>query len=166
MKRLTPTLILVLAAFAALATAQAQEPTSLRLAFVDTQALIRSHPASAEIEQLGDSLESELSELQSQREELLERREAGGLSAEDEELLQALTVTIQSRQEGGVNEIREAAAPAEEAANEIIAELAQSDGYSLILDIGAAGGLVVYAGDDVPDVTERAIAMMQERFPE
>ena len=167
MKRHTPTLILVLLAFATLGSALAQETAGgLRMAFVDTQALIRAHPSSAEIERLGNQLETELGELQSQRQELLAKRQSGGLNAEEEELLQALTVTIQTRQEGGVSEIREAAAPAEQAANEIIEELARAEGYSLVLDIGAAGGLVVFAGDDVPDVTEQAIGMMQERFPE
>lgn len=166
MKRHTPTTILAVLAFAVATFAVAQDAASgLRLAFVDTQSLIRSHPANAEIERLGAALETELNELTGQREELLARRQNQGLTAEEEELLQALTVTIQTRQETGVREIRGAAAPAEEAANTVIRDIAQAEGYSLVLDIEAAGGLVVYAGEDVPDITEQAIAMIQERFP-
>src|SRR5680860_1145205 len=62
MKRHTPTVLLSVLAFALIAFAQAQEaaPTTLRLAFVDTQALIRSHPADSEIQRLGQALETEL----------------------------------------------------------------------------------------------------------
>lgn len=168
MKRHTPTVLLAVLASAFLVFAQAQEaePTALRLAFVDTQALIRSHPADSEIQRLGDALETELDELNTQREELLAKRQSEGLNAQEEELLQALTVTIQSRQESGVEDIREAAAPAEGAANEVIREIADAEGYALVLDIAAAGGLVVYAGDSVPDITEQAIEVLQERFPD
>lgn len=167
MKRHTPTTILAVLAFAFATLAVAQDAASgvLRLAFVDTQSLIRAHPASAEIERLGSALETELNELTGQREQLLARRQAQGLTAEEEELLQALTVTIQTRQESGVREIRGAAAPAEEAANAVIREIATAEGYSLVLDIEAAGGLVVFAAEDVPDITQRAIELIQERFP-
>ena len=165
MKRHTPTALLALAILAFFTFAQAQEQTTtLRLAFVDTQALIRAHPANASIQQLGESLETELAELNTQRQELLAKRQTQELTAEEEELLQALTVTIQTRQQSGVSEIQEAAAPAEEAANTIIREIASSEGYSMVLDIAAAGGLVVYAAEDVPDITEQAITLMQERF--
>lgn len=167
MKRHTLTTILAVLVFAVATSAVAQDAASgvLRLAFVDTQSLIRSHPANAEIERLGSALETELNELTGQREQLLNKRQAEGLDAEEEELLQALTVTIQTRQETGVQEIRGAAAPAEQAANEVIREIALADGYSLVLDIEAAGGLVVFASEDVPDITERAIELIQERFP-
>ena len=166
MKRHTPTALLAVLIFAFAAFAQAQETTTtLDLAFVDTQALIRAHPANSRIEELGAALESELSELNAQRQELLNKRQTQTLTAEEEELLQALTVTIQSRQQSGVREIQDAAAPAEEAANQIIREIASSEGYSLVLDIAAAGGLVVYAGEDVPDITEQAVSLMEERHP-
>lgn len=166
MKRPTPTLLVTVAALTLLAFAQAQDAAqTLRFAFVDTQSLIRAHPASSEIEALGQALESELGELVAQRQELLAKQRSQGLNAEEQELLQALTTTIQSRQQTGVQEIQQAAAPAEQAANEIIRELATSEGYSLVLDIGAASGLVVFANEDVPDVTEQAIALMEERYP-
>ena len=167
MKRHTPTAILAVLAFAlaTVAVAQNADPAALRIAFVDTQALIRAHPASAQIEELSQALETELAELQGQRQELLTRQQSQGLTAEEQELLQALTVTIQTRQESGVQEIRGAAAPAEEAANEVIREIASNEGYSLVLDIAAAGGLVVYAGEDVPDITQQAMQLIEERFP-
>ena len=137
---------------------------AFRLAFVDTQALIRAHPAAAEIEGIGQRLDQELEELLTQRDQLLRRQqEAGELGPEDQELLEALQVTIETRREGGLSEIRQAAAPAEQAANEIIRDLAAEGGYALILDIEASSGLVVFKADFVPDLTEEAIVMMEER---
>ncbi len=136
------------------------------IAFVDTQVLIAAHPAQAEIAALGADLDAELQELLAQRQALITKQAGGALSAEEEELLQALTVTIQTRQTTGLEQIRAAAAPAEDAANTIIREIAEQNGYDLVLDIGAASGLVVYAAEGVPDITEQAVALMQERFPQ
>lgn len=163
MRSLTPrTLILVLLASLGMAFAQ-DDP--FRLAFVDTQALIAAHPAQEEIARLGEALDGELQELLGQRQGLLQKQAAQGLTPEEEELLQALEVTIETRRNAGLSDIRNAAAPAEEAANEIIRELAARDGYALVLDLDQAAGLVVFASNAVPDITEEAVALMQERFP-
>jgi outer membrane protein len=167
MRSLTSRLSLVLVlAFLGLASAQngcASAP--FRLAFVDTQALIAAHPAQSEIARLGEALDAELQELLGQRQGLLQKQATQGLTAEEEELLQALNVTIETRRDAGLTDIRNAAAPAEEAANAIIREIAQNDGFALVLDIDQAAGLVVFASAAVPDITEAAVALMQERYP-
>ena len=155
-------LAVLVAATISFAVAQAD---GFRLAFVDTQVLISAHPAQADIADLGAALDAELQELLAQRQALITKQASDGLTAEEEELLQALTVTIQTRQNTGLEEIRNAAAPAEQAANDIIREIAARDGYDLVLDIGAAAGLVVFAAEDVPDITQEAVTLMQERFP-
>ncbi|MDZ7707084.1 MAG: OmpH family outer membrane protein [Trueperaceae bacterium] len=157
---------LILIALSALATAQEADPAApFRIAFVDTQALIAAHPAQAEIARMGEALDAELQELLGQREALLQKQQAQALTPEEQELLQALQVTIQTRRDSGLRDIREAAGPAETAANEIIREIARGDGYALVLDIEAASGLVVFAAEDVPDITSAAVALMEERFP-
>lgn len=167
MRSLTSRLTL-LALFASLGLAFAQDDAAdapFRIAFVDTQALIAAHPAQSEIARLGEALDAELQELLGQRQALLQKQAAQGLTAEEEELLQALNVTIETRRDAGLSDIRSAAAPAEEAANEIIREIAQADGFALVLDLDQAAGLVVFASNAVPDITEAAVALMQERFP-
>lgn len=165
MRRHTTTALLTaLLALFALATAQQNDDAAgFQLAFVDTQELIRAHPAQAEIERLGQALDTELQELIGQREELVAKSQNQALTAEEQELLQALTVTIQTRRDSGLADIREAAAPAEAAANEIIREIAAADGFELVLDIGSASGLVVYAAEGVPDITQAAVELMRER---
>lgn len=167
MRSLTTRLLtLLLLASLGLATAQGDGASaSFRLAFVDTQALIAAHPAQAEIASLGEALDAELQDLLGQRQALLQKQAGAGLTAEEEELLQALNVTIETRRDAGLADIRAAAAPAEEAANQIIREIAQQEGFSLVLDIDRAAGLVVFAAVSVPDVTQQAVALMQERFP-
>jgi outer membrane protein len=162
----TSVLLTVLLALLAPAAAQQAEPAAppSGIAFVDTQALIRAHPADAEISRLGESLDAELQDLVAQRDQLVAKSQEQGLTAEEEELLQALTVTIQTRRESGLADIREAAAPAERAANDIIREIASQEGFALVLDLERASGLVVYAAEGVPDITEAAVALMTERF--
>ena len=104
-------------------------------------------------------------ELLPQYQALLQKQAAQGLTPEEEELLQALEVTIETRRNAGLTDIRNAAAPAEEAANEIIRELAARDGLALVLDLDQAAGLVVFAATSVPDITEEAVVLMQERYP-
>lgn len=158
-------LILAVAALVGLASAQGDTAPAFRLAFVDTQALIAAHPAQADIERLGASLDAELADLTDQRDALLQTAETQELSPEQQEVLQALQVTIQSRRTNGLADIREAAAPAEAAANEIIREIAGNEAFDLVLDFDSAAGLVVFASSNVPDITEAAIALMQERYP-
>lgn len=161
--RLTP-LVLVLATLGLAVGQDGAAP--FRVAFVDTQALIAAHPAQAEIERIGEALDAELQELLGQRQALLQKQAGAGLTPEEEELLQALNVTIETRRDAGLGDIRSAAAPAEQAANEIIREIAGQDGFALVLDIDQAAGLVVFASPAVPDITEAAIAIMEERFQE
>ena len=155
-------LLAVAMAFAAGAVAQ---EGGVSVAFVDTQALISAHPAQGEIDQLTGTLDAELQDLLAQRQELVDKQATEGLTAEEQELLQALTVTVQTRRDEGLAAIRDAAGPAEEAANAIIREIAAERGYELVLDVGAAAGLVVFAGEGVPEFTDDAVALMQERFP-
>ena len=164
MRRHTTTaFITALLALFALATAQQNDSAAgFQLAFVDTQELIRAHPAQAEIERLGQALDTELQDLIGQRDALAAKSQNQELTAEEQELLQALQVTIQTRRDQGLADIREAAAPAEQAANEIIREIAEAEGFELVLDIGSASGLVVYAADGVPDITQAAVERMRE----
>ena len=162
----TVLLTLLLALFGPAAAQQADTPAPVpTLAFVDTQALIRAHPADDEISRLGESLDAELQELVAQREQLVAKSQEQGLNAEEQELLQALTVTIQTRRESGLADIREAAAPAEQAANDIIREIAREEGFAMVLDLEQASGLVVFAAESVPDITQAAVERMRERFP-
>ena len=161
MKRIAAPLTFVVVLLVAIA---GQASAQVSLAFVDTQALIRAHPAQAEIDRLTQSLDGELQELLQQRQDLLGQAQNGQLSAEQQELLQALSVTIETRRNEGVQAIRDAAAPAEQAANVIIEGLASDQGYDLVLDIGSASGLVVFAADDVPDLTDQAVERMQTEY--
>lgn len=159
-------LALILIALLGLASAQQTDPAApFGIAFVDTQALIAAHPAQDEIARLGEALDAELQELLGQRDALLQKQQAQALTPEEEELLQALQVTIQTRRDSGLRDIRQAAGPAEAAANEIIREIASDEGFALVMDIEAASGLVVYAAEGVPDLTAAAVALMEERFP-
>ncbi|NLG08247.1 MAG: OmpH family outer membrane protein [Deinococcales bacterium] len=143
-------------------TAQ-QRPT--KVVYVDSQAAIRAHPSGAQIEALQQQAAAEVQEL-SQSLAALEQKAAAGeqLTADESDRYSALRSTLTAVQNRYLNEINAAAEPAVTAVNDIIAQLAQENGYTLVLDAVEAANLrlVVYADADLditPLVIERVEAL-------
>ena len=158
MKRFLP--ISVFAAFLSLfALGAAQDQQPLSIAFVDAGAVLAAHPAGAQAQQLEEQARTELQEIQANVAPLLERLNAGEeLSAEERSNLDLSQRTYQETQARYREEIQATIQPAEEAVDAIVAEIAEANGYTLILNRGVAqtSALVVY-GPDVPDITQEVI---------
>ena len=158
MKRFLPTTILLsILSFFALSAAQEQQPLSI--AFVDAGAVLAAHPAGAQAQQLEEQARTELQEIQANVEPLLTRLNSGEeLTAEERSTLDLSQRTYQETQTRYREEIQATIQPAEEAVDAIVAEIAEANGYTLILNRGVAqtSALVVY-GPNVPDITEQVI---------
>ena len=158
MKRFLPvTLLASILSLFALGAAQDQQPLSI--AFVDAGAVLAAHPAGAQAQQLEEQARTELQEIQANVAPLLERLNAGEeLSAEERSTLDLSQRTYQETQARYREEIQATIQPAEEAVDTIVAEIAEANGYTLILNRGVAqtSALVVY-GPDVPDITQEVI---------
>jgi outer membrane protein len=163
MKRLT-LLLTALAAFAAfallasVATTAQDQPT--KIVFVDSQAAISAHPSGAASDALQEQASEEISSLRDQIQGYTDRIRAGQqLTPEENEVYQTLLTTIQSVQQFWQQEISTTAEPALVAVNEAIAQIAEEEGYTIVMEFGvsASSGLVVYAQDGL-DITATVIA--------
>ncbi len=152
----------VIALFATNLTAQ-QRPT--KVVYVDSQAAIRAHPSGDQIENLRQQAATEVQDLTNSLAELEQKAASGQqLSADETDRYRALQSTLAAVQNRYLNDINAAAEPAVTAVNEIIAQLAQENGYTLVLDAVEAANLrlVVYADADLditPLVIERVEAL-------
>ena len=158
MKRFLPISLLVsLLSLFALGAAQDQP---LNIAFVDAGAVLAAHPAGAQAQQLEEQARTELGEIQANVQPLLERLNAGEeLSADERSNLDLSQRTYQETQQRYREEIQATIQPAEEAVDTIINEIAETNGYTLVLNRGVAqtSALVVYAAEGFPDITQQVI---------
>ncbi len=168
MRRLTPlrfTLLGIAAALAAViftSTLSAQErPT--KVVYVDSQAALMAHPSGAAVESLRAQAEADVKELTDGLEALDAKAAAGQqLSPDEADRYRTLQTTLQAVQTRYINDINAAAAPAVADVNAVIADLAQTNGYTLVLDGAEARSLrlVVYADPDL-DITPLVIEKLE-----
>ncbi len=139
----------------------------LKLAYITPSRLFEAHPAGQEAAGLMAQRDEELQPLVEELQALQARAESeAGLTPDERARANLLLRTVQETQARYAEDIRNAAAPAEEAINTAIQAVAQAGGYTLILDgeLAGAGGssLIIYADPTViPDITEEVIAQLQ-----
>ena len=158
MKRLLPTSLLV--ALLSLFALSAAQTEPLNIAFVDAGAVLAAHPAGAQAQQLEEQARTELGQIQANVAPLLERLNAGEeLSADERSTLDLSQRTYQETQARYRDEIQSTIQPAEQAVDTIINDIAQTNGYTLVLNRGVAqtSALVVYAAEEFPDITQEVI---------
>ncbi|HLU82843.1 MAG TPA: OmpH family outer membrane protein [Trueperaceae bacterium] len=147
-----------------LASSLSAQERETRLVFVDSQAALLAHPSGATIQDLQQRAETEVNDLVASLTALDQRLAAGEtLSAADNERYQALQTSLSAVQTRYRDEIAAAAEPAVAAVNAIIKQLAEENGYTVVMDRVEAANLrlVVYADDDLditPVVIERLAA--------
>ncbi|HZW27428.1 MAG TPA: OmpH family outer membrane protein [Trueperaceae bacterium] len=159
MKRLTVLGAVLVLALAFAFTNLSAQSRETKVVFVRSQAAILAHPAGAQVEELRQQAQTEIGDLVTGIQELEARLAAGEeLSAEDNERYQALVTSANAVQERYRQEIDAAAQPAIQAVNEVLAQLAEENGYTVILDADKARELelVVYADTDL-DITQMVI---------
>jgi len=151
----------VLVAFLVISPSAQERQT--RVVFVDSQAALRAHPAGAAVEDLRAQAETEVADLAAGLTALEDKLAAGEqLTPEESERYQTLQTTIVAVQNRYRDEINAAAAPAVEAVNSAIRDLAAANGYTIVMDRVEAANLrlVVYADDDL-DITPMVIERVQ-----
>ena len=150
----------------ALPFASAQD-APLKLAYIYPSRLFAAHPAGQQAADLMSQRDEELGPLVEELQALQTKAETPeGLNTDERARANLLLRSVQQTQQTYADDIRAAAAPAEEAINQAVASVAQAGGYTLVLDgeLAGAGGssLIVYADQAaVPDITEQVIAQLQ-----
>ncbi|SRR5690606_12740526 len=136
-------------------------PTSV--VFVNSQAALLAHPAGANVEALREQAQTEVNGIVASLGELEQRLAAGEqLSPEENERYQALQTSLSAVQSRYAQEISAAAQPAVDAVNGIIAQLAEENGYTIVMDRveAAEQRLVVYSDADL-DITPLVIERLE-----
>ncbi len=165
MKRLSfLTVSFVFSLVSSLAFAQDDVPS---IVFVDAQAAINAHPAGQAATALQETAKTEVESLQTDLQALVDKANSGQqLTAEEQSRFQQLRDALVSVQQRYAEQINTTVQPALEAVNQIIEEIAEANGYDIVLDSVVAGqqgtGLVVFARDSLnitPQVLERVNAL-------
>lgn len=150
--------VLALALFVPQLNAQ---PQGTQIVFIDAQRAIASHPAGEQLAQLREQAQTEIASLRSDLDPIVTKLQSGQqLTAQERELYDTLIRSLEAVQQRWRNEIGAASTPAIEAVNAAIEQIAQTNGYSMVLDGNVAGqnglGLVVYAEEEL-DITDLVI---------
>lgn len=162
MKRLTLLLVAAIAVALPLGAQLGAEEAPVGLAFVDSQALIATHPAGQAASELRVLATEEIGGLRDRLDALQAKARGEGLSNEEAELFNVLLATYESVNSRWAAEIAAAAQPAIEAVNAAIRAVAEEAGIAVVMDIDAAAesGLVVYAAPGL-DLTEAVAARLR-----
>ena len=167
MRRLTLTFVVVLAVLALGSLQLGAQETPTRIVFVDAQAAINVHPAGQEAERLQQMARDELDELRAEIDAIVQQARGGQqLTPEQAERHSALVTTVEAVQQRYQQDIAETVGPAIDAVNEIIRQIAQDGGYTIVMDIAqASNGLVVYAQEGL-DITQQVLDQVRAQYPQ
>lgn len=165
MKRLTLVALAAALLVALVAASPSEQSQPAHIAFVDSQAAISAAPGGQAADKLKKEAQSEISGLRSKIDTLAQKQQQGQqLTPTETERYQTLVTTLNAVQKRYQGDIQKAAQPAVTAVNKAIREVAQRDGYTIVLDSRAAGssgsGVVVYADQNL-DITSQVIAQMK-----
>ncbi len=161
------TLLSPLAVVSAQDTSTAAAPLSI--AFVQTSKVLAAHPAGKAAEALTQQARTELQQIATGLQPLIDKRNSGQqLTPEEQNTLELSQRTYQETQQRYQQEIRDAAKPAEAEINDIITKIAEANGYTLVLnrELAATSSLVVYGASSIPDITEEAVKEIQAAHPD
>ncbi len=143
-----------------LASTLIAQETQTNLAFVDSQALIAAHSAGIATDVLREKAQVEIDELKAAIQALREAVGNGQPTVDQQNNFVSLNEALLSTQQRYAKEIGETVQPALVAVDQAIREVAQENGYTIVLDRNVAGGdginLVVYA-DTGLDITNLVI---------
>jgi outer membrane protein len=166
MKRLTLVALAAVVLVALVAASPSVQSQPARIAFVDSQAAINAHPAGKKADQLRQQAQTEINGIRSKINALAQKQQQGQqLTPQESERYQTLVTTLNAVQKRDQSDIQKAAQPAVDAVNKAIKEVAQQDGFTIVMDSRAAGqsgsGLVVYADQNL-DITAQVIDQMHK----
>ncbi len=163
MKRLTYSILAVLAVALLGFLNPTAQSTGTRIGFVNSQQAIDSHPAgqaARDIEQRGLT---ELQEIEANLNALVARAQTGAqITPEEQELYTQYQASLESVSRRYAGEVAAAAEPAVIAVDAALSAVAAEQGFSMIFDfeVARASGLIVYAEDGL-DITELVIQRVQ-----
>ena len=151
------TLILLLAGSL---TAQNQ---ATKIVFIDVPRVLSAYPGGQAVADMRRQAQEEVAGLQAELQAVIgSARSLQELSPEQRETADTLRQTLEQVNLRWQQEIEAAAQPVLDAVNQAVTEVAQANGYTIVMDgvLARDSGLVVYAPDEL-NITEQVL----ERLP-
>ncbi|MBF6594884.1 MAG: OmpH family outer membrane protein [Thermaceae bacterium] len=132
-----------------------------RIGYIDSDVVLQAHPDFAKVKEVQTQAQGELKPLQDQLTALEAKLQGGGATAKDQQDYQALRQGYQDTLKKWQAKQDVVLNPITDEINNIVAKVAQEQGFALVMDKRVAGssGLVVYAdnGLDLTDAVVKAI---------
>ena len=133
-------------------------PTPTRIGYVDAEKVVQAHKDFKKVQDIRTQAERELKPLRDQIQPLEDKLRAGNATAKEQQDYRVLAQSLQEAGRKWTDRSNAALKPITEEIDQVIARLAQQQGFAVILDkkVAATSGLVVYAADEL-EITEAVI---------
>ncbi len=133
-------------------------PTPTRIGYIDAEKVVQAHKDFKKVQDVRSQAERELKPLRDQLQALEAKIRAGNASAKEQQDYRVLAQSLQEAGRKWTERSNAVLKPITEEIDQVIARVAQQQGFAMILDkkIAASSGLVVYAAEEL-EVTEAVI---------
>jgi outer membrane protein len=156
----------------------AQAQSGVKVAYINSQALMDAAPgraeAEAQLQKMGEGFRAQLKKLQDSAQARLtayqkeEPKASPAAKEKAQKELQALEDTLQSKQQTFQQQYQakqnELLAPITDLVKKVIDDIRREDGYAMILD-NAPGASVIVSADKNLDITDRVVSRLRATSP-
>ena len=138
-------------------------PTPNRIGYVDAEKVVQAHKDFKKVQDIRNQAERELKPIRDQLQPLEARLRAGSATAKEQQDYRVLAQSLQEASKKWGDRVNTALKPITEEIDQVIARVAQQQGFAMIFDkkVAASSGLVVYAADEL-EITEAVIKALSK----
>jgi outer membrane protein len=133
-------------------------PTPNRIGYVDAEKVVQAHKDFKKVQEIRNQAERELKPIRDQLQTLETKLRAGNATAKEQQDYRVLAQSLQEAGKKWSDRANAALKPITEEIDQVIARVAQQQGFAMILDkkVAATSGLVVYAAGEL-EITDAVI---------
>ncbi|GIW27632.1 MAG: hypothetical protein KatS3mg070_0995 [Meiothermus sp.] len=133
-------------------------PTPNRIGYVDAEKIVQAHKDFKKVQDIRNQAERELKPIRDQLQPLEAKLRAGNATAKEQQDYRVLAQSLQEAGKKWSDRVNAALKPITEEIDQVIAKVAQQQGFAMIFDkkVAASSGLVVYAADEL-EITDAVI---------
>lgn len=138
-------------------------PTPNRIGYVDAEKVVQAHKDFKKVQDIRNQAERELKPIRDQLQPLEAKLRAGNATAKEQQDYRVLAQSLQEASKKWSDRANTALKPITEEIDQVIARVAQQQGFAMIFDkkVAASSGLVVYAADEL-EITEAVIKALSK----
>jgi len=150
--------LLILSLFLGGSLVAQNRPTPNRIGYVDAERVVQAHKDFKKVQEIRNQAERELKPIRDQLQPLEAKLRAGNATAKEQQDYRVLAQSLQEAGKKWSDRANAALKPITEEIDQVIARVAQQQGFAIILDkkVAATSGLVVYAAEEL-EITDAVI---------